>query len=212
MKHRFAILAAAAVLALPAAAPAQTYGQFTGAQTLAPGGHMAGGYLFSSSNTLGVLGQLRLSFYPNVDFGFQGGFARQDYRGGNRTTLRLGADLKYQVMQPTSAYPYALAVGGNLGVESGDHWNIVNVGPSVVGSRTFNGSGELTFTPFVGAGINFANINVGPINQSDVSLPLRVGSEMKLNQQLTLTAELQLRLSDDFNDDVGFAVGVNSPF
>ncbi len=204
--------ALAVVLAVPAVSSGQAFGQFTGAQTLEVNGRLAGGYLQSSSNVLGLLAQLRLSFYPGIDFGFQGGFARQSFKGGDRTTLRLGTDLKYQIVQPTTEYPYSIALDGALGVESGDHWNVISVGPNVVGSRAFPGNGDLSFTPFVSAGLLFTNINVASLNESDVSVPLRIGSELRLNPSITLTGELQLRLSDDFNDDVGFSVGVSSLF
>ena len=219
MIKKFAALALLASLALPGAALAQAFGQFTGAQTLAPNTHLGGGYLQSSSGVIGLLGQLRLSFYPGVDFGFQGGFARQDFGSNNRTTLRLATDLKYQVTQPTTEYPYSISIGGGLGVESGDHWNVISVGPSIVGSRSYAGNGTLVFTPFVSIGMLFTNANIGslnetvlPRNETDLSLPVRFGSELRLSQQLSLTGELQLRLSDDLNDDVGFSVGVNSPF
>ena len=58
----------------------------------------------------------------------------------------------------------------------------------------------------------FTNANIGSLNETDLSLPVRFGSELRLSQQISLTGELQLRLSDDLNDDVGFSVGVNSPF
>lgn len=212
MIKKFAALALLASLALPGAALAQAFGQFTGAQTLAPNTHLGGGYLQSSSGVIGLLGQLRLSFYPGVDFGFQGGFARQDFGSNNRTTLRLATDLKYQVTQPTTEYPYSISIGGGLGVESGDHWNVISVGPSIVGSRSYAGNGTLVFTPFVSIGMLFTNANIGSLNETDLSLPVRFGSELRLSQQLSLTGELQLRLSDDLNDDVGFSVGVNSPF
>lgn len=205
-------LALAAVLATPAPSWCQVFGQFTGAQPLEVNTRLAGGYLTSSDNVFGLLAQLRLSFYPAVDFGFQGGFARQSFRGGDRTTLRLGTDLRYQVVEASADAPFSVAVGGGLGVETGDDWNVFSVGPNVVGSRAFQGNGEVQFTPFVGAGILFTNVNVGSLDDTDVSMPLRVGSELRLNQQISLTAELQLRLSDSFNDDVGFAVGINSPF
>jgi hypothetical protein len=206
-----ACLIVAASLVVPGVSWGQAFGQFTSAQPLEAGGHLAGGYLQSSSNVLGLLGQLRLSFYPRVDFGFQGGFARQSFRSSDRTTLRLGTDLKFQIVQPTTESPYTIAVGAGLGVESGDHWNVISVGPSLVASRAFSGQ-EMAFTPFASAGLLFTNVNVDPLNDSDVSIPVRVGSELKLNSQLILTGELQLRLSDDFNDDVGFSVGVSSPF
>ena len=212
MIKKFAALALRASLALPGAALAQAFGQFTGAQTLAPNTHLGGGYLQFSSGVIGLLGQLRLSFYPGVDFGFQGGFARQDFGSNNRTTLRLATDLKYQVTQPTTEYPYSISIGGGLGVESGDHWNVISVGPSIVGSRSYAGNGTLVFTPFVSIGMLFTNANIGSLNETDLSLPVRFGSELRLSQQLSLTGELQLRLSDDLNDDIGFSVGVNSPF
>lgn len=209
---KLAALCLVAALAVPGAAGAQAFGQFTSAQTLAPNLHMGGAYLQSSSSVIGLLGQLRLSFYPGVDFGFQGGFARQDFGSGNRTTLRLGTDLKYQVTQPTNEYPYAIAVGGGLGVESGDHWNVLSVGPSLVSSRSFAGNGDLVFTPFVSVGLLFTNANIGSLNETDLSIPVRLGSELRLSPQFSITGELQLRLSDDLSDDVGFSVGVNSPF
>ena len=212
MNKRFVMFVLAGALALPVAASAQVFGQFQSAQTLPVNGRLVGGYIQSSSNQLGLLGQLRLSFYPGVDFGFQGGFARQNYRGGDRTTVRLGGDLKYQIVQPTSEYPYSVSLAAGLGVETGDHWSILSMGPTVVGSRSFPGNGDLLFTPFTSLGLQFNNINVGPVNETDLTLPLRFGSELRLNQQLSLTGELDLRLSDSFNDDVGFSVGVSSPF
>ena len=212
MIKKFVALALLAALALPGAALAQAFGQFTGAQTLAPSTHLGGGYLQSSSGVIGLLGQLRLSFYPGVDFGFQGGFARQDFASDNSTTLRLATDLKFQVAQPTTEYPYSISLGGGLGVESGDHWNVLSVGPSIVGSRSYAGNSTLGFTPFVSIGVLFTNANISSLNETDLSLPVRFGSELRLSQQLSLTGELQLRLSDDLNDDIGFSVGVNSPF
>jgi hypothetical protein len=207
-----ACLVWAASLAIPAASSAQVFGQFTSAPTIPVNTRLFGGYLQSSSNVLGLLAQLRLSFYPDVDFGFQGGFARQSLESGDRTTLRLATDLKYQMLHATTAAPYSISVGGGLGVEAGDSWNVISLGPCVVGSRSFTGSDALGFTPFVSAGLLFTNINVESLNESDFSMPLRLGSELRMNSQITLTAELQFRVSDDFNDDTGFSVGVSSPF
>jgi len=198
----------AAALALPALAGAQAFGTFTPAPTLESGGHMGGGYLISSTNTLALMGQLRLSFYPGVDFGFQGGLSRNTYAGGNRTTLRLGGDLKYQLKAPSAEMPLAMAIDLGLGVDSGDHWNILALGPSLVVSRTFSGN----LTPFASGGVLISNINVSDTNTSDTSWPIRLGTELKLSQGLAITGEFQIRLLDDFNDDLGFAIGINSPF
>ena len=212
MKRTSVCLAVAVTLALHGAAGAQTFGQFTGAQPLPVNGHLFGAYLQTSQNVLGLLGQLRLSFYPGVDFGFNGGFARQDYNRSSRTTLRLGTDLKYQVLEPATDYPYAVSIGGAIGVETGDDFSLLSLGPSVVSSRTFPGNGNLSFTPFASAGFLFSNFDAGPTHESDISIPLTFGSEVRFSPQFTLTGEIQLRLSDAFNDDVGFSIGVNSPF
>ena len=61
------------LLAAPVTAGAQVFGQYMGAEIVPVGGHLFGGYLQASQDQLGLLGQLRLSFYPGVDFGFHGG-------------------------------------------------------------------------------------------------------------------------------------------
>jgi hypothetical protein len=172
---------------------------------------MVGGFLQSSQNVLGLVGQLRMSFYPGVDFGFNGGFARQDYSGENHTTLRLGTDLKYQILAPTTDRPFTMSIGGALGLEAGDSYNLLTIGPTLVGSRSFP-SGNVSFTPYVGTGIMFNRFEGGSYSDTDVAFPVNIGSEVHLNPQLTLVGELQLRVSDAINDDVGFAIGVNSSF
>lgn len=205
-------LALVAVLVVPAAARAQTFGQFNGAQTLEVNQRMFGAYVQSSGNELGLLGQLRMSFYPAVDFGFTGGFERHDFDTGHRTALLLGGDLKYMIFQEGGQNAYSLAVDGGLGVQTGDHLSVLSLGPTIVASKTFAGSSTVALTPFASAGLLFSNLNVNSDNSSDVSVPVRLGSELKFSGQLSVTAELQLHLSDDFNDNVSFSVGINSPF
>ena len=197
------------LLASPASA--QTFGQYSGAETLPVNGRMFGAYLQSSENVFGLLGQLRLSFYPSVDFGFRGGFARQDFVGGNRTTVRMGADLKINVSHQSEQNPVALAVGGDLSVETGDDYSVLSVGPTVVASRDFGGS-QISMTPYASVGLAFASVDIGGGSDTDVSVPVRLGGVFRTSPQLNFVAELQLHLWDSFNDDVGFAAGVNLPF
>ena len=58
---------------MPGLAWAQVFGQYTGANPLEPNQHLFGAYLHTSDSVLGAVGQLRLSFFPGIDFGFQGG-------------------------------------------------------------------------------------------------------------------------------------------
>lgn len=193
------------------AAGAQVHGQFTGAQTVATGGRMFGAYLVSSENVLGVLAQLRLSFYPNVDFGFNGGIARQDFGDGHRTTLRLGTGLKVKIADSTASMPFALALAGDLGVETGDEFHVLTISPALVASRTFP-MGTSAVTPYGRFGITISNVDAGELNDSDVSFPLHLGAEFQLAQQIRLAVELQFHLSDAFNDNLGIGAGVNLPF
>ena len=205
------ILLAAAALACHAPARAQVYGQFTGAETVPAGGRLFGAYALSSENVVGLLAQLRLSFYPNVDFGFHGGIARQDFVGGDRTTVRLGTGLKAKIADPTAGLPVALAVGGDLAVETGDEFHVLTVGPTLVASRPFAiGSGGVT--PYARIGLAITSIDVRSNRDTDISLPLRLGGDFRLTPQLGLAVELQLQWSDRFNDNVGLAAGVNLPF
>ena len=207
-------VAAFVIIAMAGSGPthAQVYGQFTGAETVPVGGHLFGAYAFSSENVVGLLSQLRLSFYPHVDFGFQGGIARQDYKGGNRTTIRLGTDLKVKVLDASAQLPVTVAIGGDLGVESGDDFNVLTLGPTVVAGRYFTLGQNSGVTPYARVGLAITNIDVGPLKETDISVPLRLGGDFRVAPELRLALELQLHLGDVFNDNVGLAAGVNLPF
>ena len=201
------LLAAGAVSASPARA--QVYGQYTSADVVPVNGHLFGGYVHASNGFLGLLAQLRMSFYPSVDFGFQGGLTRISLPGGDVTSLRIGGDLKAQVIHGSSG---DISVGGALGVETGDHLHILTLGPTVVVSRSFGAANGSGVTPYGGVGILFSNVEIGSRQFTDFSLPFRAGAEFRLAPEVRLCAELQLRASDEVNDDFGFVTGVNLPF
>jgi hypothetical protein len=213
LNHRLATALLAGLLAIIApAAHAQVSGQYSGAETLPVNGHLFGGYLNGSDSVVGLTAQLRLSFYPNVDFGFQGGLNRINYVGGNRTTVHLGADLKILARRGTSASPVDFAIGGAIRVETGDNFSELSVGPDAVASLTPRADGGSKIIPFVGLQLLFSNVDASSTHLSDLSVPVRIGAELRAIPDVHLTAELQLRLSDDFNDNVGFSAGVNLPF
>ena len=195
----------------PGSARAQVFGQFTPGETVPMNGHLFGAYLDASDNFFGFLTQLRLSFYPNVDFGFQGGLTRIDFGRSNTTAVRLGGDFKYWSMRARDGAPFDLAVGAGLGVDTGDRVNVLTLGPSLVASRDL-ALGSTAVTPYVGAGLMIANLDVHDSRNTDFSVPFRVGSEFRLAQEVRLAAEFQFRVKDDFNDSVAFVTGVNLPF
>ena len=203
-----------AVLADLATAPAhaQVFGQYVPAEILPVNSRLGGAYVDFSKDVVGAIGQLRLSFYPNVDFGFQGGLLRLDLGSTTKTALRLGGDVRFGVVKANQAHPFDVAAGGAIGVVSGDNYNVLRLGPSVVASHTFPFSARSSVVPYAGAMLSFANVNVGDHSRSDFSVPIRLGAELRAITGLRLTAELQLRVGDDFDNHSGFSAGVNLPF
>jgi hypothetical protein len=211
------ILAAMVIIAalVPAGpARAQAFGQYTGAAVVPVNGHVFGAYLNVSDHVIGGLAQLRLSFYPNLDFGFHGGLSRLDpvVNFGTRTTLRLGGDVRWQLADLSATFPADLAVGASLSVETADQFKVVTLGPSAVASRTLGGADGPSYIPYAGLALNFTNRDAFGVEDTDISVPLRLGLEARLAPQFRVIAELQLFIADHYNDDVGFVTGVNLPF
>lgn len=211
-----ALAAALLVAALGAALPAraQVFGQFTGAASVPLNGHVFGAYLNASENVIGGLAQLRLSFYPNVDFGFHGGLTRLDPGGAaaNLTTLRIGGDLRWQVAHAAQGSAMDVAVGGALGVETADDFKVISLGPSVVTSRRLSVGDNGGIVPYAGLALIFSSRDAFAKEDSYISVPLRIGMEARLAPEFRIVAELHLFVSDPYTDDVGFAAGVNLPF
>jgi hypothetical protein len=201
-----------ASLAPTHAAHAQVFGQYTTAEILPVNGRLGGAYLNFSKNVVGALGQLRLSFYPNVDFGFQGGLARLDLGATTKTSLRLGADVRFGVAKATAGRPLDVAVGAGLAVETSDRYSVFRIGPTVVASHTFPFSGRSSVAPYAGAMLCFANRDTDPANGTDFSVPVRLGAELRAIPGLRITTEFQLFVGDDFGDHTAFMAGVNFPF
>lgn len=214
MKSLLAAMLAIAALVPAAPARAQVFGQYTGATVTPVNGHVFGAYVNVSNHVVGGLAQLRLSFYPNLDFGFHGGLSRLDPGGtfSSRTTLRVGSDVRWQLQSLGGSMPADLAVGASLAVEAADQFKVITVGPSVTASRTLGGESGGGYVPYVGLALNFSSRDAFGVQDSDISLPLRLGLEARLSPECHLVAELQLFVADRYNDDVGFSTGVNLPF
>jgi hypothetical protein len=200
--------------ALLAAAPAraQLPSIYTGATPLAVNAHVFGAYIPMSSHSAGGLAQLRLSFFPGVDFGFQGGLLRLDRDKGGRTALRLGTDVKVAMARATPEQPLDFSVGGTLGVLNGDDYSQIALGPTALVSRTLHAGKAGEFTPFAGLGLAFTSLNQSANDHTDFSVPLRVGSEFAVSPAARLVAEIEFRLGQDTGDDVGVTLGANLPF
>ena len=206
------LLLALFVASLAPAAHAQVFGQYTPAEILPVNARLGGAYVDFSKDVIGALGQLRLSFYPNVDFGFQGGLARLDWGTTSKTSLRLGTDVRFGVAKAAAGRPVDIAVGVGLGVETSDKYSVFKIGPSAVASHTFPFSSSSSVVPYAGTMLCFTSRDVESVTGTDFSLPVRLGAELRAMPGLRFTAEFQLRLADDFYDRTGFSAGINFPF
>lgn len=211
------LVALAGGLLVGAPARAQLPGTYTGAATLPVNGHCFGAYVPMSSHQVGLLSQLRLSFFPGVDFGFQGGLERLDHTAGSRTLVRLGTDVKVLTSKARPDFPYDLALGGALGVLNGDHYGALTLGPTGVMSRTWRAGQPGELTPYAGLGFAFTSINdtrtgSGTSSKTDFWVPLRLGGEIGLSTMARLVAEIEIRMGQEGGDDAGFVIGANVPF
>jgi len=108
--------------------------------------------------------------------------------------------------------PFDLSLGAAIGVSSAEDFNLLSVGPEIVGSRKFaTGSGS-DLTTYAGLLVLFTRSDLGGVNNTDVSVPVRLGLSFAPNADLSLLAELQVALSDQINDDLKLTVGANFPF
>lgn len=209
------LLLALFVSSLAPAAHAQVFGQYTPAEILPVNARLGGAYVNFSKEVVGALGQLRLSFYPNIDFGFQGGLARFDLTTTSRTALRLGFDMRFGVAKATVGRPVDIAVGAGLGVDTSDRYSVFRIGPSAVASHAFPFAGSSSVTPFVGTMLCFTSWDVNDMADktgTDFSVPVRLGAELCAIPGTHITAEFQLRLGDAFADCTAFSTGIDFPF
>lgn len=209
---RTRLLLAAGLLLAATTAHAQLPSPYTGAKVLNVNEHVFGAYVPISSNAVGALSQLRLSFLPSVDFGFQGGLIRLDRSAGSKTLVRVGADVRFAVAQATGARPLDMALGAGLGITAGDNYNLLTVGPAFVVSRSWRPGEPGGFTPYAGVGLALTTINAGPTDDNDFSVPLRVGAELGVTAAARLVGELSTRVGSDFGDKTDFTLGLNLPF
>jgi len=209
---RAAALCAAACFGAASPASAQVFGTFASADILPINSHQVGFYLQASDRTLSGLAQLRLSMYPGMDFGFQGGLARVSWEGNDIVTLRLGTDLRVGVANAGEGFPLDIAVGGALGVETSDSYHVLTLLPMAVVSRPFTFGQSGSVSPYAGLGISFANVDANTTRETFVSFPLRLGADVRVVPGLRVSAELQIPMGGAFNEDFGILTGVNLPF
>lgn len=207
---RFLLLCAAGLLAAASPALAQINGAFTTARVIPVNSRLGAAYLQFDKSSATLMGQLRLSFYQNLDFGFQGGLSRLDLEDNTRTSVRLATDFRGQMTTQGTSFPVDIALGGTIGVETADELTILSVGPTVGVSRSLDLAGRVI--GYGGASLLFSRIEIAQESNTDTSFPIRFGIEYDPNPWVRMLTEVQLAVSDEIRDDVAFTFGVLFPF
>ncbi|MBI5170306.1 MAG: hypothetical protein HZA61_12530 [Candidatus Eisenbacteria bacterium] len=212
MKHSIFAVAAFALALAAQPACAQIFGQLTPAQPIPLDTRLGGGFLSFTKSESELLGQLRMSFHPGVDFGFQGGLSRVSVQNVNRTSVQLGGDVKAQVVRMGPTSPLDCSIGAAIGVNSADDFTVLSMGPTLVMSRTVRIDERAYVTPFAGAALLFSRSDLATGNKTDVAVPLRFGLEYTPLPDFRLLAALQVGVSDEIRDDLKLTLGANFPF
>lgn len=210
MKRLLAPCLAVALACAASPALAQVYGVLNDAKVLPVNGHLGATYLQFDQSSASLLGQLRLSFYPNFDFGFVGGLSRLEIENDNKTSVRLATDFRGQISTQGASFPMSITLGAALGVESADGFTLLSVGPTAAVSRVLDQANQ--WTALGGASLLISRSEINGQRDTDTSMPLRLGLQYAANANLKIMTEAQLAVSDEINDDFSFTLGVLFPF
>jgi hypothetical protein len=211
-RYTFAAWVAGALLICACTAHSQSLGQFGGASPLPMNGHSLGTYVDASGHEVGFVTALRLSFYPDVDFGFQGGLKRLDYPDAGLNALRLGADFKVAAARVRSGSPVDLAFGAGLGVDTGDNLSVLTMGPNAVASRAYPAGSTGTIEPYASLGLAYASINTSAKDDTGIQWPFRLGAEYRFTPDLRFMMELRQAWGTHYGDQSAFSIGTTFGF
>lgn len=210
MKRALALCLAVALACVASPALAQVYGILSDAKVVPVNGHLGGGYLQFDKSSATLMGQLRLSLYPNLDFGFTGGLSRLDIDNDTKSSVRLATDFRGQITTQSANFPLSITLGAALGVESADGYSLLSVGPTAAASRVLDQANQWTAT--AGASLLLSRSEISGQRNTDTSLPLRFSLQYAPNSDIRILTEMQLAVSDEIRDDVSFTAGVLFPF
>lgn len=210
MKRLLAPTLALALVCVASPALAQIYGLLNDAKVVPVNGHLGGGYLQFDKSSATLMGQLRLSLYPNMDFGFVGGLSRLDIENDTKTSVRLATDFRGQIANQDASFPMSITLGAAIALESADGFSLLSVGPTAAASRVLDQANQWTAT--FGASVLLSRSEIGAVRNTDTSMPLRFGLQYAPNSDLRILSEAQLAVSDEIRDDFSFTLGVLFPF
>ena len=210
MKRLLAPALAVALVCGASPAFAQVYGVLNDAKVLPVNGHLGGGYLQFDKSSATLMGQLRLSLYPNFDFGFVGGLSRLDIENDTKSSVRLATDFRGQIANQSAEFPLSITLGAAIALESADGFSLLSVGPTAAASRVLDQANQWTAT--FGASLLLSRSEISGERNTDTSLPLRLALQYAPNTDIRILSEAQLAVSDEIRDDFSFTLGVLFPF
>jgi len=193
---------------------AQISGQLSTAETLQDGEKLFGSYAgFYEHGTIIGIGQFRNGLNPFTDFGLRAGVISIDtgFKNKNKAGAVIGGDIKYRLFNAAGGDEFDLSTGGMLETVFTSDLYIYSIGGQFIGSfRLISSSGYLII-PYSRILVGIRNIHrdkFGPSEKgntdTDFKISLNIGSTFKLNNQVTLLAELQI--DDDY---FGLTAGVS---
>lgn len=203
---------AGALLLCACPAFAQSLGQYGGASPLPMNSKTVGTYVDLNSNEVGFVTTLRMSFYPDIDFGFQGGLKRLDYSDADGNALRLGTDFKIATARTRNGSAFDLALGGGLGVNTGDNYSVLTMGPNVIVSRGYPAGRSGAIEPYASLGLVYASVNTDAKDDTGLQFPLRLGAEYRIAPDLRFVMEFQHYGGVHHGDRGSFAIGTTFAF
>ena len=210
MKRFLAAALAVALACIASPALAQVYGILNDAKVVPVNGHLGGGYLQFDKSSATLMGQLRLSLYPNLDFGFVGGLSRLDIDNDTKSSVRLATDFRGQIANQGANFPMSITLGAAIALESADGFSLLSVGPTAAASRVLDQANQWTAT--VGASLLLSRSEISGQRNTDTSMPLRFGLQYAPNPDIRILSEAQVAVSDEIRDDFSFTLGVLFPF
>jgi len=195
-----------ASLSLSTTAHANAYGQLIPAAPLRGGNNLFSVDLLLGDrvDNAGVLGQVRFTSSPRLDWGLQLGFS--DIGSG---AVLIGGDLRPHLGTASESMPLDSDADVAVGLEIGDNYTFIEVVPAIEASHRFPLSGSSqALTPYgsLGLDVNHVSVDNGG-SDTNTDVVGRVGVEWEAAAKLGVVGELGF--GTPAND---FILGVNVPF
>ena len=206
------VIALASLCLFAAPASAQVFGQLHPAHPIRDHSNLWGAYLVLGDRVddVGLLGQVRFSSGPNLDWGLQFGFAD----GPGDGAVLIGGDIRPSLRRADDEFPLDLAFDGGLGLTIGDNFTLLELQPAILYGHRFPLDSGGALSPYGSIGIDFQNFDFdgdGPGNRgssnTETDVVARFGVEWEATHSFSVIGEFGLGGNQD-----AFVTGINVLF